>query len=253
MKLVIVGYGKMATALINGLHDNYELEVVGRDRYKLNAIKDIFPNIQISLLENFDISNKDVILCVKPYVLSEVAKKLNGNARVLFSVLAGTKIDTLKEYINANAYIRYMPNLGATYLKSMTSVIGNLQYKELALNIANSIGNSIWLESEKELDIATAIAGSGPAYLALVAEAIADGGVKEGLKRDISNKLTAGLFESFAELIKNSHPAVIKDGVMSPAGTTASGYFELENNKVRASFMKAIEKAYNRALEMSLK
>lgn len=251
MKLTIIGYGKMATALINGLNDNYEIEVVGRDTYKLNALKDIFPTIETYSFESFDISGKNVILCVKPYVLSEVAKKLSGDANILFSVLAGTSIKTLKDAIDANAYVRFMPNLGATYLKSMTTVTGDREYEELAISIAKSIGNAIWVESEKELDIATAVAGSGPAYLALVAEAIADGAVKEGLRREVANEITAGLFESFAELIKNSHPSVIKDGVMSPAGTTASGYFALEDGGVRVSFIKAINEAYKRAKELS--
>lgn len=252
MKLTVIGYGKMATALINGLIDDYEIEVVGRDIYKLNALKDIFPKIETYSIENdsFNIDNKNIILCVKPQVLNEVSKKFNGYAENLFSVLAGTKIGSLKESIKADSYIRFMPNLGATYLKSMTTVTGSENRKELALEIAKSIGNAIWVNSEKELDIATAVAGSGPAYLALVAEALSDGAVKEGLSRDLANDLVAGLFEGFAELIKNTHPAVIKDSVMSPAGTTASGYFELEEGSVRVSFMKAVKGANERAKEL---
>ena len=250
MKLTIIGYGKMATALINGLVDEYEIEVVGRDTYKLNALKNIFPKIEIYSIENFDIDDKNIILCVKPQVLSEVSQQFSGRANSVFSVLAGTTINSLKENIQAKSYIRFMPNLGATYLKSMTTITGDINRQEIALDIAKSIGNAIWVNSEKELDIATAVAGSGPAYLALVAEALADGAVKEGLNRDLANNLVAGLFEGFSELIKNTHPAVIKDSVMSPAGTTASGYFALEEGSVRSSFIKAVKSANDRAKEL---
>jgi pyrroline-5-carboxylate reductase len=108
----------------------------------------------------------------------------------------------------------------------------------------SAIGDTMWLASEKELDIATAVAGSGPAYLALVAEAMMDGGVAGGLKRADSVALVNSLFRGFAPLISAQHPALIKDSVMSPAGTTAAGYKELEIGGVRASFIKAIASAF---------
>ncbi len=85
------------------------------------------------------------------------------------------------------------------------------------------------MEAEKELDIATALSGSGPAYLALVAEALCDGAVREGLKREDAMTLMRGLFKGFGELIQTIHPALLKDNVMSPGGTTAAGYGALEN------------------------
>ena len=81
-----------------------------------------------------------------------------------------------------------------------------------------------------------------------MAEALSDGAVKEGLKREDANLLVKGLFEGFAPLIKNEHPALIKDGVMSPGGTTAAGYSALEEYGVRNGFIKAITKAYERTL-----
>ena len=143
-----------------------------------------------------------------------------------------------------------MPNLSALFQKSMTSISGDIHSKNLALNIFSTIGSTIWLESENEINIATAIAGSGPAYLSLVAEAIADGGVKAGLKRKDSEKLVLGLFTGFAPLLEGHKASEIKDSVMSPKGTTAYGYATLEENSVRNSFMQAIESAYQRAIEL---
>ena len=124
-------------------------------------------------------------------------------------------------------------------------------YKETAIEIISAIGPTRWLSSEKELDIATGLAGSGPAYLALIAEALADGAVKQGLKRDDAMAIMRGLFGGFGKLIQDVHPALLKDGVMSPGGTTAAGYCALEDGNVRNSCINAIEKAYKKAVELS--
>ena len=119
---------------------------------------------------------------------------------------------------------------------------------DIAMEIFSSIGQAIWVNTENQLDIATAIAGSGPAFLALVAEALADGAVKAGLERHLSTQLVQGLFIGTSALLKHSHPAIIKDSVMSPGGTTAAGYGQLEEYGVRNAMIKAIEEAYNNAI-----
>ena len=86
-----------------------------------------------------------------------------------------------------------------------------------------------------------------PAYLALVAEALADGAVKQGLKRDDAMTLMRGLFAGFGELIQSEHPALLKDGVMSPGGTTASGYAALEKAGVRSACIEAVGVAFSKA------
>jgi len=143
--------------------------------------------------------------------------------------------------------VRTMPNLAASYQKSMTTVFGDEAFKDEAIEICESFGKALWLNSEKEIDIATAVAGSGPAFLALAAEALSDGAVKEGLKREDAQELVKGLFEGFSSLLNEKHPAIIKDEVMSPGGTTAAGYAALEEGKVRDGFIKAIVKAYEKA------
>ena len=93
--------------------------------------------------------------------------------------------------------------------------------------------------------MATAIIGSGPAFLALIAEAVSDGGVYTGLKRDVSDELTRGLFKSFSALKENF--ADIKNSVMSPKGTTASGVYTLEKEGVRGKVMNSIIKTYEKS------
>ena len=249
--LTFIGNGNMALAIAKGLIGKYEIEVVGRNEEKLKKFQqEVGGNIKYFLLDSFDISNKNIILAVKPNNLEEVGSKLEGTANVLYSVLAGTPIEKIQTHIKSKAIVRAMPNLAASLQASMTTLTGDETYKEEALKIFGAIGEALWLGSEKELDIATALAGSGPAYLALIAEALTDGAVKQGLKRADATKITEGLFSGFAKLLQTTHPALLKDGVMSPGGTTAAGYAAMEEAGVRNGCMQAIEAAYKRAKEL---
>lgn len=249
--ITFIGNGNMALSIAQGLKEKFKIQVVGRNMDKLDAFeKSLGVKVQKALIENFDISKKTVLLCVKPANIQSVGKQLKGKAHLLLSVLAGTPIERLQNNFKADAVVRAMPNLAASVGRSMTTLTGDEAFKEEAKELLITIGDTLWLESEKELDIATALAGSGPAYLALIAEAFADGAVKQGLKRDDAMKVMRGLFGGFGELIQEIHPALLKDGVMSPGGTTAAGYSALEDGNVRASCIQAIEKAYKRATEL---
>jgi len=249
--ITFIGNGNMGLSIAKGLKGTYNIEVVGRNMKKLEAFeKALDLNIDKYLLDDFDMTDKTILFCVKPANVEEVAAKLKGKARVVFSVLAGTSLEKLKQNLNTAAVVRSMPNLAASVGRSMTTLTGDVRYKEEAITLLGAIGETLWLDSEKEIDIATALAGSGPAYLALVAESLADGAVKQGLKREHAMTVMRGLFSGFGELIQDVHPSLLKDGVMSPGGTTAAGYAALEDGNVRAACMNAIEKAYKRAKEL---
>ena len=249
MNLTLVGPGKMALALAKGLEKEHDLTIVGRDGEKLLAFAEkLEKHAKTALLDKYDLDGQTVILCVKPHALEATAKKLKGKAAALYSVLAGTPLETLKKAIKAEHYVRAMPNLAAGHFASMTALTGDDAKREEAETLFASIGRTLWVESEKELDIATAVAGSGPAYLALVAEALADGAVRQGLRRDDAETLVRGLFAGFPPLIEASHPALLKDAVMSPGGTTAAGCAALEARAVRAAFAEAVAKAFEKTL-----
>ena len=249
--ITFIGNGNMALSIAQGLKKDYAIEVVGRDLEKLALFEEALEvKVSKSLLDSFDINNKTILLCVKPANVEEVSKKLQGEAEVIYSVLAGTTVSKLKANFSTKAVVRTMPNLAASVGASMTTLTGDENYKEEALELLGAIGSTRWLTSEKEIDIATALAGSGPAYLALMAEALTDGAVKQGLKRDDAMAIMRGLFGGFGELIQDVHPALLKDGVMSPGGTTAAGYSALEDAGVRSACMNAVEKAYKKALEL---
>ncbi len=236
----------MAMAIADGLNNQngkYTLEFVARDISKLESIKEKF-SANVYALNEFDITDKNILLAVKPYALSSVSKQLKGKANTVYSVLAGTTLEALKENIPAENHIRIMPNVAAKFASSTSVLTGDNTKKDEALEIFNAIGDTYWVDSEKEVDIATAIAGSGPALLTLVAEAMMDGLVKEGMKRPDAIGITNSLFKGFAPLIASNHPALIKDSVMSPGGTTAAAYAALEEGAVRSSFIKAVGEAF---------
>ena len=249
--ITFIGNGNMALSIAQGLKNEYNIEVVGRDKAKLELFEDkLGKKIEKYLLNEFDITDKTLILCVKPANVTEVSRKLKGEAEILYSVLAGVTIEKLNNNFHATSIVRAMPNLAASVGASMTTLTGAQSYKQEAQKLFNAIGTTRWLDSEKEIDIATALAGSGPAYLALMAEALADGAVKQGLKRDDAMAIMRGLFDGFGKLIQEVHPALLKDGVMSPGGTTAAGYGALEDGNVRSACIAAIEKAYTKATEL---
>lgn len=241
--IYIIGYGAMAKAIASGLKGRKNFAVVGRNNEKLKTFAKEF-GCEYFQLDGFDISNKIVLLTVKPYALQEVSMRIKGEAEVLISILAGKSLMEL-ERIKAKSYIRAMPNVAAKYNSSTTAITGDIEAKNIATEIFSNIGSVVWMENDDEIDMATAIIGSGPAFLAVIAEAFTDGGVYIGLKRDKAVELTKGLFKSFAA-IDEKYPSV-KDSVMSPKGTTAEGIYSLEEEGIRGKIIKAVKNTYEKS------
>ena len=236
--LILLGYGKMARALALGLKGKFALYVGGRDSHK---IQEFCKELQLSVLpqtnNTIDIEGKEILLCVKPYALGQF--RFVGKAKCVYSILNAVSLETLKKSIQSQNYIRAMPNVAASVGKSITSLCGDESYKNEALEIFDSIGRSVWID-EKMMPIAAALGGCSPAFLALVAESMIDAGVVNGLPRQESTKIVNGLFESFAALLQDTHPALLKESVMSPGGSTAQGISSLEKNALRNAFFEAI-------------
>lgn len=245
--LLLVGVGNLGGAILDGLlKKNVEVTAVVHTKERADLLVKKHKTLKVEIAQDtVNVDKKTVIMAVKPGSFGDI--RFEGRAKLFVSVMAKVYIDDLKSSVDADAYIRAMPNLAARCEKSVTAVTGSHSVKTEALALFESIGKSVWVDSEDELNIATALAGSAPAFLALVAEALTDGAVRTGLKRGVAEEMTKGLFDGFSALLEGSHPAKIKEEVMSPKGTTAAGVFELEKDGVRASFMKAIEAAYLKA------
>ncbi len=247
MELLLIGAGNMGSAMLKGF-SKFNVTVVEKSGTRAKELKEQFDGVEV-LNEIPNVSGKVVVLAVKPQTLPLL--EIEGNAEAVVSILAGTPIAKLKEKIDARYYIRAMPNIAALNLKSVTSVVGDIEFKEQALEILSTIGKAIWLNSEKELDIATGLGGSAPAWLAIVAEALADGAVNLGLPRDKAQEYLGALFEGVGSVLEDTHPATFKDIVTSPGGTTAAGLYTLEEKAVRSAFIKAMESCYSRAKDLS--
>lgn len=246
MKLLLIGAGNMGAAMLKGL-SKYDILVVEKNKQKIKELEKIYTNVKITD-EMPSIDEYIVILAIKPNTLPIL--ELKGVAKGLISILAGVSLELLKQKIQAKSYVRAMPNMAALKQKSATTLCGDLALKDEAMQILSSIGKCFWLDSENELDIAMGINGCAPAWLFLVAEALSDGAVNLGLKREISYKLISALFEGVGEVLQDEHPAVLKDKVTSPKGTTIAGIKELEKKATRDAFMNAMSAAYNRSKNM---
>ncbi len=244
--MTIIGSGNMAKAMISPLKDSYDIEVVARDPAVLARLKEQYRTIKTTTIDGYiDIDGKDVLLATKQQAVGSL--KFKGVANVLYSVLAGTTIESLRQNIKAQNYIRVMPNVSAKYQKSMTTLTGDVSAKASAVELFSNIGQTIWVTSEDLLDIATAIAGSGPAYLATVAQGLIDGGVRCGLSLAQSRELVAGLFDGFSPLVAQNDPQNIKDEVTSPHGTTAAGCEVLQRYEIQECMAQTVATAYDRA------
>ena len=250
MDILFIGAGNMGGAIIRGMEQSgHAITIYTHNPAKVESLKTAFPFCEVISGEAADISGKVVVLAVKPQVYKGV--KTTGKAKALISVMAGVSLAAIRECFDAEYVVRSMPNVAAAKGLSATAFTGDEGFKEETKAILDCFGQGIWVGSEKELNVATAVAGSGPAYMMLVAEALADGAVRMGLKRPAAAQLVQGLFEGSAALLTDGHPGVIKDSVMSPGGTTAYGYAALEDGKVRDGFIKAIEAAVKRAEELA--
>ncbi|MEY3002628.1 MAG: hypothetical protein RLZZ428_1003 [Pseudomonadota bacterium] len=250
--ITFIGNGNMALSIANGLKSNYTIEVVGRNPEKLLAFENALGVKTFKYdLNGFNMDGKTIILCVKPQNIDEVKAQLQGHPRLLISVLAGTSVATLQEAFGATLTIRSMPNLAASVGKSMTALTGDEKGREEAQSLMQSIGTTLWLNEENQINIATALAGSGPAYLALFANGLMQGAIELGLSEEESLTLMRGLFDGFGSIIQNETPLPFAKKVMSPKGTTEAGCKILDEGGLEMLCKQTIKGAYDRAVELS--
>lgn len=250
--LLFVGYGSMAQAIACGissgdLRKKYHLKITGRDLTKAqtfideNHLGNIASTYALNLDGSIDVDNKIVILCIKPYALQNF--KYKGKASSVYSVLAGVDIEILKNHIHSASYAKVMPNVGAKYQKSSTTIYIEGNIKEEASEIISSFGNAVFVDNEKLVDSSIATGGSSPAFLALIAQSLIDAGVREGLKRSDSIALVRATFDGFAQLFQEQTPDEIIASITSPGGTTIEGLAVLESKAVRGAIIEACHQA----------
>jgi len=263
-KLGIIGAGKIGQALIsgvfaNGLYKQDELILSVRTEEHRKALESKFQ--VATTLDNRKIAaqSKLIVLSVKPKSIIDIVNSIADSLKpgsVIISTAAGVPLEVIEsrvpEYVGV---IRTMPNLAIAVGEGMTALAPGKNAKpddvEAARQLFGSVGRALVLE-EQQMDAVTGLSGSGPAYIYIVIESLADGGVKLGLSREVATELAAQTVLGAAKtvLASGEHPAKLKDEVTTPSGSTIEGILELEEGGLRVTLIKAVVKAAERSREL---
>ena len=256
-RLAVVGGGNMGAALVGGLLQGgwsaTDLAVVEVLAARAAQLRDLFPGVTVT---DETPACEAALIAVKPYdVAAACAAAARAGATRLLSIAAGISVAALQEAAGAAvAVVRAMPNTPALVGEGAAGICAGPTADDADLAWAESILGSVGIVvrvPESQLDAVTGVAGSGPAYLFLVAEAMIDAGVLAGLSRASSEALVTQLFVGSSALLRErGDPAALRAMVTSPGGTTAAGLHQLEAHSVRAAFMDAVMAATERSAEL---
>ena len=272
-RILIVGMGNMGSSLARGLHKALpKIPMYGTDLHpeKVRTVSSelhgfqSFSNIDSAANAFWPKGFKPkpnhsdvVVLCIKPQDLDSVAanlsKHLPSHNTMIITLLAGVTMDEVSSALDFNGpIIRAMPNIAAMVGAAATGMAANDlasdSHKAIAAQVFAAVGIAVWVK-ENQLDAVTGLSGSGPAYVYIVIESLTDGGVKMGLPREVASKLATQTVLGSAALVQSTglHPAVLRDQVTTPGGTTISGIHELESHGIRAMLISAVAIATERA------
>jgi pyrroline-5-carboxylate reductase len=264
-KLAILGGGKMGEALMSGLlRSGWRTPrdvVVTVRREERGRELSARHGVSITLDNQAAIRESDIaLIAVKPQDMDALLKQIAPAVRVeslLISVAAGIPTSFIERRLDVKApVVRVMSNVPVLVDEAMSAIAAgaNADEKHLAIaeEILSHVGRVVRL-AEKHLDAVTATSGSGPAYFALLAEAMIDACILLGLSRDVATELIVQTMLGSAKLLRETkmHPVELRELVTSPGGTTISAIRELENAGVRAAFLNAINAACDRARELA--
>ena len=265
LRVAVIGTGKMGGILVqaflrSGLfsHNHIVATVAHEDR-----AHDLTQQLGITVTTNnlIAVQSADVVLLgVKPQQMADVvrgiAPALNPR-KLLISFAASVKTIAIEEATGTNiSVIRAMPNTPAMLGAGITAICRGHFVSDTQLALAEQIfatvGRTVIVD-EKHMDAVTGLSGSGPAFLYIIIEALAEAGVNVGLPRDIATLLAAQTTFGAAKMVleTGSHPALLKDEVTTPAGCTVEGILELEEGGVRVTLIKAVKRATERARELA--
>ena len=265
MKIGIIGAGNMGGSILKGIINSNFILSKNVNIFDLNAEKvdELVEKYGINKLQNENeiVKQSDIVIfSVKPNVISKVLEKVKNDLdekTVILSIAAGISINFIENIVGNNKKIvRTMPNTPAQVLEGMTAVAFNKNIenseKETIFKLLNSFGKSVEIE-EKLMHAYTGISGSLPAYVYIFIEALADGGVLEGIPRAKTYEIISQTILGSAKMILETgkHPAVLKDEVTSPAGTTIEALKVLENGKFRGTVIDAVIACTEKSKEMT--
>lgn len=262
-KIGFIGAGNMAAALLGGMAQaDYPPELLiayDLDTAKTAELQQKW-GLQVAASTEALIAEADIIfLAVKPGIIAKVAAACaSAKHKLLVSIAAGVSTEAIEANLGADfqsrglCVVRAMPNTPALVGAGATAICPGSGVTSEQLNTVEqllSAGAQVVRVNETQMDAVTGVSGSGPAYIMLIIEAMADGGVKEGLSRDVAMTLAAQTVFGAAKLVLETgkHPGVLKDAVTSPGGTTIAAVAALEKAGLRAAMITAVEAAAQRS------
>lgn len=256
--LAIIGGGNMGSALLGGLlHAGWSVDDIVVVEVDDGKCKDLTSRFGVRCTSDL-VSCDGAVVAIKPAGVVDVCKRLRdvGVARVL-SIAAGITTTAMQDALGTDAVaIRAMPNTPALVGEGASVIAGSAACKDVDLDWAESILQSVGIVlrvEEHDIDAVTAVAGSGPGYLFLMAEALIDAGVAEGLSREVATALVRQLFKGAGTLLAASplDAGTLREQVTSPGGTTAAGLAVFDESGFREIVNKVVQAAATRSREMS--
>ncbi|GMT38325.1 Pyrroline-5-carboxylate reductase ProC [Helicobacter bizzozeronii] len=246
--LIVVGYGRMAQALLKGLAqntsrlENYQLQITGRNPEKILPFLQSLP-IEVEILpphgKKIEVQDSIVLLAIKPYGLKSL--RYEGGAHMVISLLAGVGVPSLQAHLQSAHYVRCMPNIAAAHALSATTMYAPSTQKDEARIILECLGQVVEVESEALLDASLATNGSVLAFLGMGAQGLISAGVCAGLSQEQSSKLVAQSFTGFAKLLETHSPQEIIEAITTPGGATIAGISVLEQKAFKGILMQACQ------------
>jgi len=259
MKVAFMGGGVMGEAMISGVLSN------GLARPQDVAACDVLAQRRDHLTSTYGIKAVDrpapalkgaqiVVLAVKPQEFPAAARALSLKpGQTVMSIMAGVPVQAIRAALKHDAIVRAIPNTPAQIGEGMTVWTATDAVpdagRELVRSILAVLGHELYVDDEKYVDMATAVSSSGPAYVFLVMEALIDGAVHIGLRRELAQRMVIQTILGSARYAQatGKHPADLRNQVTSPAGTTTEGLLALEKAGLRRAFMEAVRAAYEKA------
>ena len=264
-KVAILGAGKMGGILLKALLEKGLLSkqstvatVQHEERAKELSAKYGIPvsTDNLAAVKGADI----VFICVKPQMVEDLAVQIRPNVtknQIFISVAASVSTGQIERALQQEAPVIWaMPNTPCVLGVGMTALckgkFANAKHLEIASKLFSVVGRTVIVD-EKHMDAVTGLSASGPAYIYIILESLAEAGVKVGLPRDIATLLAAQTTMGAATVVLETgdHPALLKDAVTTPAGCTIDGIMELEEGKLRVTLIKAVMRAVQRAKELA--
>lgn len=257
VRLAIVGAGKMGAAVLQGAIEAEALthQEIGIYHPNPRRLEELASRYGVVTLDDEGLHRAErVLLSVKPQSFDTVAPLVARRNASFVSIMAGVTAETIAKRVGSRRVIRAMPNLGARVGVSATALAylpeATPEDRAMALTLFSAVGR-VYEVPESQFDAFTGLAGSGPAFAAVVAEALADGGVRVGIDRATAQDLARQVLLATARLLERQRPSELKDEVASPGGTGIAGVRALERDGLRFAVIDAVEQASERARALS--